>query len=110
MALIHRGDIVICALSGDYGKPRPAVVTQSDLFNPTHASIVVCPITSHCVDAPLFRLPLPANNKTGLKRTSQIMVDKIVGIRSDRISQKTGALDAKQQTALDKAVKLWLGL
>ena len=31
--LIKRGDIVTCALSGDYGKPRPAVVVQSDLFN-----------------------------------------------------------------------------
>ena len=33
--LIKRGDIVTCALSGDYGKPRPAVVVQSDLFNKT---------------------------------------------------------------------------
>ena len=30
--LIKRGDIVTCALSGDYGKPRPAVVVQSDLY------------------------------------------------------------------------------
>jgi mRNA interferase MazF len=44
--LMERGDIIICALSGDYGKPRPAVVIQSDLFNPTHASITVCPITT----------------------------------------------------------------
>ena len=56
--LMERGDIIICALSGDYGKPRPAVVIQSDLFNPTHASITVCPITSHLIEAPLFRLSL----------------------------------------------------
>ena len=37
--MYRRGDVVICVLSGDYGKPRPAVVVQSDLFNPTHASI-----------------------------------------------------------------------
>lgn len=110
MAVIHRGDIVICALAGDYGKPRPAVVVQSDLFNPTHASITVCPVTSHRLDAPLFRLPLPANSKTGLEKVSQIMVDKIVAIRSDKVSQKIGALNAKQQTVLDKAAKLWLGL
>ena len=42
--LMERGDIIICVLNGDYGKPRPAVVIQSDLFNPTHASITVCPI------------------------------------------------------------------
>ncbi|MDX8409270.1 MAG: type II toxin-antitoxin system PemK/MazF family toxin [Mariprofundales bacterium] len=67
---MKRGDVVVCALAGDYGKPRPAVVVQSDLFNPTHASIVVCPITSHLVEAPLFRINIPANSKTGLKKPS----------------------------------------
>jgi len=109
VAVIHRDDIVICALAGDYGKPRPAVVVQSDLFNPTHASITVCPVTSHLIDAPLFRLPLPANSKTGLEKVSQIMVDKMVAIRSDRINRKIGALNAKQEASLGKAMKLWLG-
>ena len=69
---MERGDIIICALSGDYGKPRPAVVIQSDLFNPTHASITVCPITSHLIEAPLFRLSLIPNKLTGLTSVSQI--------------------------------------
>lgn len=57
---MKRGTIVVVAARGAYtGKPRPAVVVQSDLFNPTHASITLCPITSDCVDAPLFRLALP---------------------------------------------------
>jgi mRNA interferase MazF len=37
---IKRGDVVICAGPGDYGKPRPAVVVKSDLFNRTHSSVV----------------------------------------------------------------------
>src|ERR1017187_6373104 len=57
---IMRGDVVVCAAPGDYGKPRPAVVVQSDLFNGTHASVVVCLITSHLEDAPLFRIPIAA--------------------------------------------------
>ncbi len=40
---MKRGDIVLVTAPGDYGKRRPAVVIQSDLFNDTHASIVVCP-------------------------------------------------------------------
>jgi len=107
---VKRGDIVVCALAGDYGKPRPAVIVQSDLFNPTHASAVVCPITSHTVDAPLFRLPLPANPKTGLGKDSQIMVDKLTAIKSDRIRECIGALNPRQRSDLDKALKLWLGL
>jgi len=77
--------MVVCALAGDYGKPRPAVVVQSDLFNPTHASVVVCLVTSHLVDAPLFRLDVPADSDTGLVKESQVMVDKITAIRADRI-------------------------
>jgi len=107
---VKRGDIVICALAGDYGKPRPAVVVQSDLFNPTHASVVVCPITSLIVDAPLFRLPLPANSKTGLGKDSRIMVDKIAAIKADRVKERIGALNARQRVELDKALRLWLGL
>jgi len=107
---VKRGEIVVCVLAGDYGKPRPAVIVQADLFNPTHASAVVCPITSHAVDAPLFRLPLPADSKTGLGKASQIMVDKLTAIKSDRIRERIGALSPGQRSDLDKALKLWLGL
>ena len=63
---MKRGDIVIAVTPGDYGKPRPAAVVQSDIFNPTHASITLCPITSHLVDAPLFRLSLQPTTENGL--------------------------------------------
>jgi mRNA interferase MazF len=55
---LKRGDVVLVVASGDYGKPRPAVVVQFDLFNDTHASTTVCPVTSSLVAAPLFRVPL----------------------------------------------------
>ena len=55
---MKRGDIVLAVARGDYGKPRPAVIVQSDLFNPTHASLLVCLLTTELIDAPLFRLPL----------------------------------------------------
>ena len=64
---IKRGDIVICAAPGGCGKPRPAVVVQSGLFNETHSSVAVCLITSHLEDAPLFRIPVAAGRTTGLK-------------------------------------------
>jgi mRNA interferase MazF len=87
-----RGDVVICAAPGDYGKPRPAVVVQSDLFNATRSSIAVCLITSHLEDAPLFRIPVPAGRTTGLKVPSQVMVDKIIAIPRTKIAVRTGSL------------------
>ena len=107
---MDRGDIIICVLNGDYGKPRPAVVIQSDLFNPTHASITVCPITSHLIDAPLFRITLTRNEFTGLTSQSQIMVDKIISIKSEKITKKIGKLSFDELLRLDNAIKLWLNL
>jgi len=107
---VKRGDVVVCTLSGENDKPRPAVIVQSDLFNPTHASVVVCPVTSHLVHASLFRLDVPLSGDTGLLKDSQIMVDKMTSIRANRIQQQIGYLSIKQRTDMDKALKIWLGL
>lgn len=107
---ITRGDVVLCAAPGDYGKPRPAVVVQADLFNPTHASVTLCPITSELVAAPLFRLdvsPLPEN---GLRKPSQIMIDKVTSQPRKRIGAVVGRLSVQQIEELDRAMRLWLGL
>lgn len=108
--LLQRGDLVVCAVSGDYGKPRPAVVVQSDLFNETHQSVTLCPITTHLVDASLFRLSLLPNPQNGLIENSQIMVDKISSVHRDKIRQKIGSLSAGSIRKLNEALSLWLAL
>ena len=70
---MQRGDIIVCALNGDHDKPRPAVLVQSNLFNDTHASVTLCPITTHLVEAPLFRLLLAPTQHNGLKQISHAM-------------------------------------
>jgi mRNA interferase MazF len=107
---VKRGDIVICAPPGDYGKPRPAVVVQSDLFNGTHSSVVVCLITSHLEDAPLFRIPVPSGRTTGLKLHSQVMVDKVMAIPKNKITGHAGVLAAGPLKEIDSALRLWLEL
>lgn len=107
---LKRGDIVICTVKGHYGKPRPAVVVQSDLFNPTHTSITVCPITTHIVEAPLFRLLISPNSKNGLKCPSQIMVDKMTTLPQEKVRQQIGVLSLEQIKKLDESIKMWLNL
>lgn len=106
----RRGDIVTCALPSDFGKPRPAVVLQADLFNATHASVTLCPATSHRLEAPLFRVPLMADSADGLKTDSQAMADKLTTLRSDRIGAVIGHLNESDLERIDAAVMLWLGL
>ncbi len=107
---IKRGDIVICAAPGDYGIPRPGVVVQSNLFNETHASIVICLITTHLEDVPLFRIEVPPGRATGLKEDSQVMVDKTIAIPRGKIASRVGALTPDQMKEIDRALRLWLEL
>lgn len=67
---MKRSNVVIVSAQGDYGKPRPAVIVQSDLFNETHENILVVLITSDLQDAPLFRLAIQPNEENGLTRPS----------------------------------------
>jgi mRNA interferase MazF len=107
---VKRGDVVIVSAPGDYGKPRPAVVVQSDLFNDTHASIAVCLLTTNIVDAPLFRLSIEPTVQNGLRQRSQIMIDKIVALRRSRIASHVGSLDAETLQGVNRSLALFLGL
>ncbi len=107
---LSRGEIVVSAAPGDFGKPRPALVVQADLFNPTHASVVICPITSHLVDAPLFRLAIQPAPENGLKAESQIMIDKIIAVKRERIGKRIGRMTDAELAEVDRALSLWLGI
>lgn len=99
------------AARGAYtGKPRPALVVQSELFNPTHQSVTVCPITSACLDAPLFRISLPPGERTGLRSASQIMVDKIVSVPRAALTEEIGQCNSAELEPADDALRRWLAL
>jgi len=107
---IKRGDVVLCVAKGDYGKPRPAVVVQSDAFNPTHASLTVCPLTSSLVSAPFFRVSVAPASENGLKKRSQVMVDKVASLSRERIRGVIGRLSGDQMREIGAALILWMDL
>ncbi len=108
---LKRGDVVTVAGSGDFaGKPRPALIVQSDLFNATHASVTVVPITSTLVDADLFRIALRPGRANGLRARSQAMVDKVTSVRTDRVGKRMGSLALGDLEPVEAALRLWLGL
>jgi len=107
---MRRGDLVTVAATGDYGKPRPAVIVQTDAFPESHASVVVCQLTSELVDAPDFRVSVDPTPENGLRVKSQVMADKPVTIRRDRIGQRIGRLGNQEMTQLSAALAFVLGL
>jgi mRNA interferase MazF len=107
---MRRGDVVTVAAAGDYGKPRPAVIVQSDAFPEEHASVVVCPMTSTVVDADDFRLTIEPTQETGLRTRSQVMADKPVTVRRERIGAVIGRLAAEDMRRLSRSLAFVLGL
>jgi mRNA interferase MazF len=106
---VKRGDLITVALSGDYGKPRPALVIQSD-FLPETDSVLVCLLTTTLRAAPLYRLALPAGAATGLREPSQVMVDKIMAVRRDRCGAAIGRAGEGELAELGRLLAFVVGL
>ena len=107
---MQRGDVVTVAAAGGYGKPRPAVVVQTDAFPENHASVVLCQLTSELADAPDFRVTIEPKPENGLRLKSQVMADKPVTVRRDRIGQKIGRLGNQDMARLGIALAFVFGL
>ena len=107
---MRRGDLVTVAATGDYGKPRPAVIVQTDAFPESHASVVVCQLTSELADAPDFRVTIDPTPENGLRFKSQVMADKPVTVRRERIGRNIGRLGSQDVARLNAALAFVLGL
>lgn len=107
---MKRGDVVTVAASGDYGKPRPAVIVQTDALPAEHTSVIVCQMTSDIADAPDFRITIEPTEKNGLRTRSQVMADKPVTIRRERVGRRIGSLDETDVSRLNVALAFVMGL
>lgn len=106
---MKRGDVVTVALQGDLGKPRPAVIIQSDLFN-AHPSVTILPITGELRAAPLVRIAVNPSPNNGLHKPSQVMVDKPQSVDREKIGAAVGCLADEQMVAINRALAVFLGL
>ena len=107
---MKRGEIWTVAGGASYtGKPRPAAIIQDDRFD-ANDSVVVCPLTTDPASAPIFRLPIPSNARTGLGAPCRLMVDKLTAVPRKRLGTLVCALNSDELKALNRAVFVFLGL
>jgi mRNA interferase MazF len=106
---MKRGDLVTIALQGDYGKPRPALIVQSDLFD-EHPSVTILPVTGELRNTPLFRVQVEPDVNNGLQKTSQIMVDKAQSVPRERIGEVFGHVSEEQMLAVGRSLAVFLGV
>ena len=105
---MRRGDLVTVALQGGLGKPRPALIIQSDLFD-AHPSVAILPVTGELRNTPLFRIPVNPTEQNGLTKPSQVMVDKPQSVARKKIGSVFGRLDDETMLAVNRALAVFLG-
>ncbi|NBT79660.1 MAG: type II toxin-antitoxin system PemK/MazF family toxin [Betaproteobacteria bacterium] len=104
-----RGDFVTVAMQGDFGKPRPALVIQSDQFD-EHASLTVLPLTSMLVEAPLLRVTVQPSQRNGLQSASQVMIDKALTIKRDKVGAPFGQIEPDKLIEVERCLAVFLGI
>jgi mRNA interferase MazF len=106
---VRRGDLVTVSVPGAYGKPRPAVVVQSDWLARTD-SVLVALLTSEFINAPLYRLTIEPSDGNGLNAPSQVMIDKIVAIPREKCGRVIGHLNESERIALNHMLAVVVGI
>ncbi len=107
---LRRGDLVTVAAKGHCsGKPRPALVLQSNLFSAL-GNVTICLVSTEILDAPLLRLTVEPSSSNGLQHISQIMIDKIVTVPLDAIGSRIGSLEHELMVRVDRSLAVFLGI
>jgi mRNA interferase MazF len=107
---VKRGDVVLVVAQGDLGKPRPGVVVQSNELPDTTTTVLICPMSSDVDSTAQIRPVVEPSTSNGLRARSQIMTDKVLPLRRDRVRRMLGSLKANEIERLDRALLIVLGL
>jgi mRNA interferase MazF len=107
---LKRGDIITVALQGDLGKPRPAVVVESDMVGTTR-HVLICPGTSHLVEnAEPRRVLIMPEGANGLRLPTQFQADKIYPVRREKCGPVIGRLEPDAMARLTMQLGVLLGM
>ncbi|ATW34168.1 MULTISPECIES: type II toxin-antitoxin system PemK/MazF family toxin [Candidatus Williamhamiltonella] len=106
---MKRGNIVTVVSNGDYGKPRPALIVQSDIFS-QHPSVVVAPFTSVLTGASVFRYRMEPDDSNGLNCISEVMLDKLTTVPRHRLGNFCGSASKKDMQLVTQLMAVFLGI
>jgi mRNA interferase MazF len=85
------------------------LIVQADQFAAT-ATVSVLLVTSTLIDAPLLRVSVPPGEDNGLRKPSQVMIDKTMTVRRDRLGPAIGRLDASTLIEVERRLAVFLGI
>jgi mRNA interferase MazF len=106
---VRRGDLVTIAVGGDYGKPRPAVIIQSNVFDALSA-VTVLRLSGELHDWPTFRVTVLPSAENGLRQPSQVMIDRAVSLPREKVGGVFGRVDEATMRMVSRTLVAFLGL
>jgi mRNA interferase MazF len=107
---MQRGDLVLCVMAREHGKPRPALVVQGDAMARSGCgSVLLCPTSSDVSGILGWRVAVHPTPVNGRHLPSEIMVDKLTAVPLGRVRDVIGRLDDTAMREVDWALLLVLG-
>jgi len=106
---INRGEIWSVLWTGLAGKPRPALVIQSERYRLTDTDILALITTSRNEQGEL-RLPIKADDDNGLLQDSYICLDKLMAIPLTNLGERYGRADDSIMAEIDARLIKVLGI
>jgi mRNA interferase MazF len=85
------------------------LVVQANQFS-EHGSVTVLPVTSTLVAAPLLRVTVQPGPENGLQKPSQVMVDKAMTVKRDKLGPAFGQIDANALVEVERCLAVFLGI
>jgi len=107
---VKRGDVVLVVVPSELGRPRPGVIVQADEFSKDLSTVFICPVSSDVQEKLPLRPIIEAETSNGLRLRSQIITDKMIALRQDRVRRIIGHIDSETSEQLDRALLVVLGL
>jgi mRNA interferase MazF len=106
---VNRGEIWSVLWTGLAGKPRPALVIQSENYRSTDTDILALITTTENKQEDL-RLFISANDKNGLSQDSYICLDKLMAIPLVNLGQCYGKVSPEIMSQIDQHLVKILGI
>lgn len=106
---MKRGDVVLVAPPGEFSKPRPAVIIQSDRAL-SSGFYTYLPITSDLLRVPNIRIPISPTAENGLRLESEILVDMVQTSSLAKFGPVIGMIDEESLRLAQVALAVHVGL
>jgi mRNA interferase MazF len=85
------------------------LVIQPDQFS-EHATVTVLPVSSTLVDAPLLRVTIQPDEKNGLQKPSQVMIDKAMTVKRSKLGETFGSAGDAAMLEVGRCLAVFLGI